>query len=91
MSAKFNFRSIVAQQLLFKHIRAMLGICMVCKDPYFIFSCNLYTLNDCSGNEGATSSNGSVNVTCSDQFYFDESSDVCKPECAWSVDSAFSD
>ena len=22
-----------------------------------------------------------INITCSDQFYFDESSQVCKPEC----------
>ena len=33
------------------------------------------------GTEYTLRNNGSVNITCSDQFYFDESSEMCKPEC----------
>ena len=44
---------------------------------YFTQSCN----NNFPGNESEIKAQPSINITCSDQFYLDESSQICKPEC----------
>ena len=53
---------------------------------HFFNQYNLYlvlysVVNNFADNESTMLSQPPVNITCSDQFYFDESSQVCKPEC----------